>query len=203
MYKSDVTSALADFDYVSVREESGKKIVSDISEKTAVVSLDPVFLKNKEEWESLIGERLEKSKYIFVYPTQKNSQLDSLVNKIHKETGYKVITTRPSIKYKNVIAMGPIEFLNYIRYAECVVTSSFHATAFSLIFQKPLFVVSHSSRGTRTSDLLKKAGLDDCIISKTNKNLNFNCDYENAQKLLNAYILESKNYIKSIFEKGK
>ena len=52
---------------------------------------------------------------------------------------------------------NPFEFLYYIQNAECVITSSFHGTAFSLIFKKELYIFSLHKEGLneRLKSLIK------------------------------------------------
>lgn len=58
---------------------------------------------------------------------------------------------------KNINDAGPLEFLSLIRHSAAVVCSSFHATAFSLIFQKPFYVfpLKNQNNSSRMEDLLK------------------------------------------------
>lgn len=58
--------------------------------------------------------------------------------------------------------IGPLEFVNLILNAEAVVSNSFHATAFAIIFHKEFFVIERKERiNTRMNDLLKVFGVED------------------------------------------
>ena len=59
---------------------------------------------------------------------------------------------------KTVSGYGPDRFLSLIKNSECVITNSFHGTAFSIIYQKDFITVPHSTRGKRMEDLLQKLG---------------------------------------------
>lgn len=61
---------------------------------------------------------------------------------------------------------GPAEFLGYIHKADYVVTNSFHAAAFSIIYEKPFFVFLHSNRGARLTNVLRVHGLENRIYRK-------------------------------------
>ena len=54
---------------------------------------------------------------------------------------------------------SPEEFLSYMYYADYVVTGSFHATAFSIIFNKQFVVSVPDNVGSRITDLLDRTGL--------------------------------------------
>ena len=58
--------------------------------------------------------------------------------------------------------IGPLEFVNLILNAEAVVSNSFHATVFAIIFHKEFFVIERKERiNTRVNDLLKVFGVED------------------------------------------
>src|SRR5699024_12421620 len=50
---------------------------------------------------------------------------------------------------------GPAEFLGYIHHADYVVTNSFHAMAFSIIYQKKFLAFEHSTRNARLENVLE------------------------------------------------
>ena len=61
---------------------------------------------------------------------------------------------------KYVQIFGPLEFVNLILNAEAVVSNSFHATVFAIIFHKEFFVIERKERiNTRVNDLLKVFGV--------------------------------------------
>ena len=70
------------------------------------------------------------------------------------------------LKCRSIVAIdaGPREFLSWIAHAAFVVTNSFHATAFSAIFEVPYATVSHSTRNARMESLLEILEQEDRII---------------------------------------
>lgn len=61
--------------------------------------------------------------------------------------------------------MGPLEFLDLVKNAEFIISNSFHATAFSIIFHKEFCVVKRKENiNTRMIDLLKEVGLEDRMV---------------------------------------
>lgn len=66
---------------------------------------------------------------------------------------------------KQLRQIGPLEFITYIRNAKCVISNSFHATAFSLIFNKEFFVFNRTENiNTRMHDLLNILGIRKRLI---------------------------------------
>lgn len=197
-YIEGVKEGLARFDCISVREATGLKIAKELTGKEYIQTLDPVFLKSAKEWEDLSGDRKIKEKYIFVYPTQITKKLTKTVKAAKKQYGAKVYSLFDFIGVDKVVKdADPIDFINYIKNAEIVITSSFHATAFSIIFNKNLRVIPHSETGSRVVDLLDDLRLSkECVVNVNN--LNFNeFSYDKANEILKEKIEFSKDYIRS------
>jgi len=156
--------------YISVREQTGADLVEKICGRKAEVVLDPVFLQSAEEWQRLMPENKEKN-YIFVYMPGKNTlkaaQLLAKAKKlriIYCAYGYSLRNMRENIGDMR-LSLGPDEFLTLLNGADYVLTGSFHATAFSLIFHKDFFVEVPENVGSRITDLLKLFDLEKRIFN--------------------------------------
>lgn len=201
-HRNDTILGIKNIEYLSVREKSGAQIVRELTNREAKVVLDPVFLLSKEEWQERVGTvtPIIKDKYIFVYPTQISKQLVDTVNRIKRLTGCKVISPFYAFGWKTIKDIGPLDFINYIANASYVVTSSFHATAFSIIFNKKLLVVPHNKTGSRVIDLLESLGLkNQCIIKDDviEKQIKDNIDYKEVNIKLKKQIWESKDFLEN------
>lgn len=62
------------------------------------------------------------------------------------------------------IGAGPAEFLGYIHYADYVLTNSFHAMAFCIIYQKKFLAFGHSIRNARLENVLKQCALENRMV---------------------------------------
>lgn len=91
---------------------------------------------------------------------------------------------------------GPIEFLQYLLNATYVVSNSFHATAFSLIFQKEFATFSLISQhnSTRMEDLLQCVGLE-YRLNPVNIQIFRTVDWEKVSTTLLNLIVGSKNFL--------
>ena len=154
----------------SVRENTARRMVAEICGRNADVVLDPVFLQCADDWRRIMPQNREKN-YIFVYmPGEKTLKAARLLAKKKK---LKVIYCAYDYSLRNIrdnigdvrLSLGPDEFLSLINGADYVVTGSFHATAFSLIFQKNFFVEVPSNVGSRIVDLLDTFDLRERIFS--------------------------------------
>ena len=87
-----------------------------------------VFLLSKESWNQLTGKQMEKTPYIFAYCLHE-SDVYYEAEKLSKDLGMKIICVpsgfRCSIKADFRKSLGPIEFLNLIRFADYIISYSY------------------------------------------------------------------------------
>ena len=162
---------LQEFGYISVREATGGRLVKSIAGMDSVNDLDPVFLLDVSAWKKIMARAEPKEKYIFLYMCDDVTL--QYAQKLATEKGLKIINVvySKSILHpeKNVgdcrIDVSPEDFLAYLYHAEYVVTGSFHATAFSIIFNKQFKVGVPDRVGSRINDLLERTGLQQRVIA--------------------------------------
>lgn len=164
-------------DYVSVREYSAKTLLdSFVKNKKIDVVLDPTLLLTVDEWNELI-ENVEYSNYLFVYflgnvrlyqkdiiefAKKKNLKIVNIAcasfEKIEKNTFGDIIIDNA----------GPKTFISLIKNASFVVTDSFHASVFSVLFKKEFIVLKRfgADMQGRIETLLKNFHLPSRIVSK-------------------------------------
>lgn len=199
---------LNDFPYISVREDTGKKICEDIGVMGEVrVDLDPTLLFDGIEW-SKYCKKIKKKKYILLYKVALPEKLVEFIKKFAIENNLDVIEIgselRKSAKeFKMVRNGGPEEFLTLIRNADYVATTSFHATVFSILFHKNMILELEDATGkynVRIDNLLKLAGIDNTgeKILQINK-----CDWKLVDENLKKQRKISLKYLKEIREESK
>ena len=91
------------------------------------------------------------------------------------------------------------EFISLIRNADFVVTSSFHGTAFSIIFEKQFYVIGLGKKAGRVESLLKIVGLENHLLESDNGYRKDKIDYNIVKQLLFNHFEYSKNYLKKLF----
>lgn len=200
-YEEKVGEHLKKFDYISVREKSGINLVKELSEKYAVQVLDPVFLLSKNEWRKLENNIVKdfglEDGYILIYSMEKNPLVMEIAEKLKKylnkpivviHSSYGIMTQIEILKSKNINipVAGPQEFVTLFANADCIVTNSFHGTAFSIIFDKPFLSVPHSTRNTRLQSILELLKLEKRFVSIDDRNLS-------GKELFNKAKLKDKN----------
>lgn len=157
---------LQSFDAISVREKSGVSLVHNMGLQACSVC-DPVFLLDVEQWKCFLKENHRKP-YLFVYDFDGNSSLMKIAKEMAVSHNLKIVSAFPTEEKtaEIVTGMGPIEFVNMIFYADLIISNSFHATAFSVIFEKNFYVMNRKEKiNTRMRDLLLDLGLESRLIS--------------------------------------
>lgn len=202
--KERVKKNLMKFKYLSVREEGSYNNVKELTGKSAEIHIDPTMLLTKEEWEKNIPqERLYKGKYIFLY-NLKSSEYVKLAHKISKELKLPVLISKEGrieevfYGFKRKFDVGPLEFLNLIKYSELTLSSSFHGTIFSILLNKPFFTLK-GKKDFRIQTLLEKMNLGDRSIDfddyKEKCKKAFDIDFSETYKLLDEEREKSKKYL--------
>ena len=131
--EENIKRYLPQFRAVSVREKSGLDVLEKYRiEATHVI--DPVFLLDKNYWRNIavMISKLPKT-YILVYGYDNSEELSKAVQYYSRKTQLPVI----SIKTRVFQNAGPLEFIALIDNAAMVITTSFHAVAFSVILHTP------------------------------------------------------------------
>lgn len=185
---------LRQMDAISVRESSGVVLLAEMGLEGVQV-VDPVFLLPKEKWEEIAIKPAQQD-YILVYDFDNNQKIKQTAQTIAAETGRKIVSLFPVAWADEVWDnAGPREFIGAIRKAGIVLSNSFHATAFSLIFQKDFYVVNRTEGiNARMKDLVGDLGLSERIISSV-PNTFTAVDYTDATMLLKKKIAASKDYL--------
>lgn len=153
---------LSDFKAVSLREEVSALQLQKIGMTQARYVLDPVFLLDREHYRQL-ERRVNAENYILAYVIQKDPFMEKVITMLAARLNKKVIQIGGFAKKcqadEIVRTAGPAEFLAYVAQADFVITSSFHGTAFSLIYQKQFAVVMPPTNRLRVENILNSAGL--------------------------------------------
>lgn len=166
-FGDDITDKIANnikmFDAVSVREKSGVNICRTAFGVNVEHVLDPVFLLHKEDYLGLLnhkdwGDELDGDMMVYLlddYPTDRH-YISDVANKNNLKPFFfdaKIDHARAPVNMR--IQHHVEKWLTGFMKAKLVVTDSFHACVFSIIFKKPFVVLQNETRGnTRLESLL-------------------------------------------------
>ena len=188
--RTNITSEIIDYykkwlgryDNISVREDSAVELLNKIGIAAAKV-IDPTLLLDKTFW-SKYTKPIKHKNYILVYQLHNDKRVGRYAAETAKAFGLPLI--RVSASLHQISREGKFiwcpeigEFLSYIKNAKCMITDSFHGTAFAINFNTPFVeVLPNNGTGTRNISILKMTGLSERILKNDN-------DIELAQKKIN------------------
>ncbi|MBT2758408.1 polysaccharide pyruvyl transferase family protein [Mesobacillus foraminis] len=190
-------------DAVSVREKSGVSILKELNIKNSVNVVDPVFLLNKLTWDK-IGNRVIDEEYILIYDFDNSNLIKKLAEEIKRKTGYKIFSVNPiKLKYvdKAFSFDGPETFISLIKHSKFVISNSYHAAVFSIIYEKNFVIVNREeSINTRMRDLLDDLNLRERLINYSYDihQVIKDIDFKECKSILNEKISFSKHYINKV-----
>jgi len=196
---------LGNLDKISVREKDASDFIKDNYNIESEVHIDPVFLLDKDKWNEIAIDYNIDRKYILCYPLLFSPLLNESLKKLKQMTGYDVIVITPHSMEKvhgdiYIRNAGPKEFLGLIKNAQIVLTTSFHGTAFSIIFEKRFysFPVYNTSRIANILNLLE---LNDRQVSAIEDISLDGLNYEKINIALNKEVNKSIDYLQRALEK--
>lgn len=163
---------LSRYSHISVRETSAITLVESIGLNAEQV-LDPTLLLDKEYWKQFF-KPIKKKKYILIYQINNDDRLGDFAEKLSKKMGLPLIRISAAMSQlkrpgKLVYCPSMGEFLSYIDNAECLVTDSFHGTAFAINFNTQFVeVLPNNKTGTRNISVLELTNLTERIVNNPN-----------------------------------
>lgn len=205
-----VSKMLKSFSYISTREETGKRILDNLTNKPIQQCLDPTLLLNGKEWIDLLHLSIRKRKqdYALCYFLGESDWYRNKVDKICEEKGLKKVMIPwlkkdiNNIPSSDLIIPDPIDFLNLILNASFIFTDSYHGFIFSLQLHKEVFVFARfsdddkSSQNSRVKDFCTKLNLQQRYINKNNEiNLASTINFQNVDAVLNILRKDSMYYL--------
>lgn len=188
---TQIRTLLKHFDAVSVREKSAKSLCKDVVGIDSAFVLDPTMLLTKEKYENLVEKVKTKSSEgnLLCYFLDETTEKQILMEKISYERQlrpFKVnsFAENPQKQLYERIQPSVEQWLRGFSEAEFVLTDSFHACVFSILFNKPFVVIGNRKRGlSRFLSLLNELELQDHLIFSAK-------EYDS----LNSYEIPKRSY---------
>lgn len=188
------------FQSILVRENKALPFLAAIGvTKPSVAVCDPVFLMSSDEWRKGLSlvEPPNKRKHVLLYTVANVKESLSFAKELAKNNKLPIVSigSNQSVKtadgVTNVLDAGPKEFLRYIQEAVFVVTSSFHAMAFSIIFNIPFYYElcqDGSNNNDRLENIAEVLHLRNRNISCVQNNSDLDgVDWDEVNLLLEKY----------------
>ena len=170
--------------YLSVREEQGKKVIQSIVNIPVKVVADPTYLLTSEQWRMRIPvKQIIEGEYVLCYFLSDDTEAKALAVQYAHKQGLRCVGILSSECNANddeiydevLVRKSPQDFINLIRGANCVFTDSFHGLAFSVINSVEFYIFYRkrkdvrASRNSRIDNILSSWGLEDRLIVDPHK----------------------------------
>lgn len=208
-----------EINHISVREEEAKILLSKYIDRDIFKVVDPVLLLEEPEWSQKAVSVVTNTKYVYSYLLGEKKYNRRIANKIANKLKLNLVTIPyEHMSYKpynskfgdiQIYDAGPSEFLGLIKDSEIIVTDSFHAIVFSVIFKKKFFALRRykdSEKGNmnvRIESFLRDINLLDRLIDEQDKltlsQLKEEIDYKSVEKIITSRRIESIEFLKNAF----
>lgn len=203
--KKKMSKWISDFAYLSVREDSGVRLIKELTGRDAIHLIDPTLMVKRETWKNTLNLQDKQENYILTYFLDKPSESARKAIAELKETLKCEVIAIPyqfdDMSYcDKVVPTGPIEFLDLINNAKCVLTDSFHGTAFSINLHTPFYVFGRNygtahSQNSRIESILKMMNMQDRFEQKDIVGRLKAINFEVSEQILSDERNKSRNYI--------
>lgn len=223
-YLEFMKKELEKYRYISVRESVTADTFSKAFERNVENVTDPTLLLERKEWETVTAKRQVKEPYIFCYLLGNDRKQRRMAEKMARKQK-KLLVTIPHIKNGNsfrfrledscfgdlpLFEVGMEEFFSLIKYADMVITDSFHATLFSYQFETPFWVFERTARSSETKmnsriyELTRMLGLERRVLKAgLPEQTEDPVDFEMAREKIQPEIERSRQFLKNALEAFK
>ena len=198
--------------HISLREESGQRIVKELTGRDVPVILDPTMVLTREQWDGAIPDRaVTGGEYLFCYFLGNNPSHREEASALAKSLGLKIVTLRHLDEYiasdekfgdEAPYDIGPEEFVNLIRHAKYVCTDSFHGSVFSILYHKQFISFNRygdgkNSRNSRLDTLFGNIGIDRRFHGDLKSEIRSEIDYDAVDSKLEVLRGKSDRFIRT------
>lgn len=210
--KNRMKENLSRFKYISTREKSGSKLISDLIGYSVKTVLDPTLLISGKEWENYEKEVCNFSKpYLLVYMLGTREEYWGKINQIARELKLEIkiipVFSKDLLR-KGCITetIGPSEFLHLIHNASYICTDSYHGVLFSLNYNKNFTVFERFkakdklNQNSRIYNILNILDVEDRLYQNNKKGYLRDINYCEVNKKLDEERKKSLEYLKKSLE---
>lgn len=209
------------FSSISVREDSGIELCKDYLGVGSSQVLDPTLLLDRNDYLELLKKEPDNvpQKSLFTYILDPNPDTAKFIETVSGATGLTPFSIMPrqADSYKAFFRMkkhlkeyvfpSPLRWLRAISDSEMTIVDSFHGMVFSIIFNKPFWVIGNASRGmARFKSLLKVFGLEERLVQINDVDkidVKQPVDWERVNKILDAERAGSISFLKDSLDSSR
>ena len=169
-FEALIAPELRRFHALSARELPGKELVERLTGRETAVVVDPTWLVDAADWAAMEQPHpAATGDYVLYFVVNRSKELLARCRAFAKSRGLKVVVVggNPVTAAKNkdpmlayALDVGPAQWLYLVHHAKHIFTNSFHGTAFSVLFERDVYVQVPSHNGSRLRQVLESLGME-------------------------------------------
>lgn len=202
---AEISAMLERFACISVRDRHTQEKISALVHRPVTQVLDPTLVSD------FSGIHLEKrvcdEPYILVY-ARMNAKGMKRIREEARKRRCKVISVGHKNEYahRNLLAAGPMRWLDLIRHAELVVSNYYHGILLSIKYRKPLIPLFSKGKRAKIGDIAEKLHFSQTVRASFPDDVPddlFDCvvDYSACDAFLEEEVARSLSFLKGALGK--
>lgn len=201
----ELLSKFADF---SVRDKNSYDIIKKLTGKEASINIDPVLLYDFEDIE-IKKPQIKDYILVYGYPGRINNKQEvAAIKAFAKKHNKKLVCVNMMQAWcDEFIYAHPFDLLGYFKYADYVVTDTFHGAVISIKYNIPFVQFVRESKeysnNQKVGYLLSSFGLEDRILQKTEELEEVMLKpiaYEKVNEILISEKTKAMDYLKRVLQ---
>lgn len=195
---------LQNFKMLGLREPVMLPFVANNAHVPVRRVLDPTLLLSAEDYAPVTAPRQEERPYLLLYARRHNPEMSAFAEKMAEEKGWEIVEISlwadNAERHRMFYEAGVEEFLSLVKYAQFVVTNSYHGMIFSIQFQRNFLVFTREQCDTKIRELLDLLGLAQCLMSAAGKAVPADINYADVEKKIKTEAAQSLHFLKQALE---
>lgn len=197
---------LSKFDSFSVRDKNSYDIIKKLTGREASINIDPVLLYDYEDIEIKKPE-IDNYILVYAYPGRINNKQEvKAIKDFAKKHNKKLVCVNMMQAWcDKFIYAHPFDLLGYFKYADYVVTDTFHGAVISIKYNVPFVQFIRSSKcysnNQKVGYLLSMFGLENRIVydnEKIEDTMLKSIDYDKVNNILKVEKTKAMDYLNKV-----
>lgn len=202
-----IQSGLTNITYLSARDEHTQIMIKELTGRDVSIVCDPVFLMNFDEKVTPVRKIKKSYLLVYAYDAHMKDPLEyEAIKKYAKKRGLITVSVGTYHKWCDMnIVCNALEWVEYFKYAECIVTDTFHGYVTALRTNKPVALfVRKAINSSKLQSLMKQTATEDRQFYEftedaLNQVFERRMDYDNITKTMNRMAQSGKDYLEKAF----
>ena len=199
--ESEFVELLSNVEFISCRGKHSEAFLKQYTDKKVVSLIDPTLLLNISYYDSICSPCRRKSKYLYCYYIDYDKKLIHCAKEYAKKHGLKYIEATSRITKENILKfdrnaynIGVDDFISEIKYADVVMTNSFHACCVSIQYHRNFYAFPRRDE-YKVFDLVNQLKIQDRYIDNYVIDNELAIDYENVDLILDSERKKSQTWL--------